>query len=39
MGIAAIMANRFMHVTNEVEILNAELEMKVEDRTKNSQKV
>jgi serine phosphatase RsbU (regulator of sigma subunit) len=34
MGIAAIMANRFMHVTNEVEILNAELEMKVEDRTK-----
>ncbi len=34
MGIAGIMANRFMHVTNEVEILNAELEKKVEDRTR-----
>ncbi|MBP9161973.1 MAG: SpoIIE family protein phosphatase [Leptospiraceae bacterium] len=34
MGIAGIMANRFMHVTNEVEILNEELEKKVEDRTK-----
>jgi len=34
MGIAAIMANRFMKVTNEVEELNADLEMKVEDRTK-----
>ena len=34
MGIATIMANRFMHVTNEVEILNSELEQKVEDRTK-----
>ena len=33
MGIVGIMANRFMHVTNEVETLNAELE-KVEDRTK-----
>ncbi|MBP7280806.1 MAG: SpoIIE family protein phosphatase [Leptospiraceae bacterium] len=34
MGIATIMANRFMFITNEVEILNAELEKKVEDRTK-----
>ena len=34
MGIAGIMANRFMQVTNEVEVLNTELEMKVEDRTK-----
>jgi tetratricopeptide (TPR) repeat protein len=37
MGIAGIMANRFMHVTNEVETLNAELEKKVEDRTKKLQ--
>lgn len=34
MGIAGVMANRFMQVTNEVESLNAELEKKVEDRTK-----
>ncbi len=34
MGIAGIMANRFMHITNEVEILNAELEERVEDRTR-----
>ncbi|MBK8395932.1 MAG: SpoIIE family protein phosphatase [Leptospiraceae bacterium] len=34
MGIATIMANRFMAITNEVETLNLELEKKVEDRTK-----
>lgn len=33
LGITAIMANRFMRVTNEVEELNKNLEKKVEERT------
>ena len=32
-GLAGIMANRFMRVTGQVEVLNAELERKVEERT------
>ncbi|MDX1960193.1 MAG: 7TM diverse intracellular signaling domain-containing protein [Leptospiraceae bacterium] len=36
-GIATIMANKFMTVTNDFEALNIELEKKVEDRTKELQ--
>ncbi|MBI3394769.1 MAG: SpoIIE family protein phosphatase [Spirochaetia bacterium] len=37
LGIAGILANRFMRVHNEVEELNSQLEKKVEDRTKQLQ--
>ena len=38
LGIAGILANRFMRVHNEVEELNANLEKQVEDRTLQLQK-
>ncbi len=38
LGIAGILANRFMRVHNEVEELNANLEKQVEDRTRRLQK-
>ena len=37
LGIAGILANRFMRVHNEVEELNANLEKQVEDRTRRLQ--
>lgn len=37
-GIAAVLANRFLRVHNEVEELNATLEKKVEERTRELQK-
>lgn len=36
-GLAGLMASRFMRVTNEVETLNRDLEQKVVDRTKDLQ--
>lgn len=36
-GLAALMANRFMRVTNEVEELNMDLDQKVRDRTNELQ--
>jgi len=38
MGIAVVLANRFLTVHNQVEELNESLERKVEDRTKELQK-
>ena len=37
-GLAALMASRFMRVTNEVEELNRDLDQKVRDRTSELQK-
>lgn len=37
-GIAAVLANRFLRVHNQVEELNASLELKVEERTRELQK-
>jgi hypothetical protein len=37
-GIAFVLANRFLRVHNEVEELNANLELKVEERTRELQK-
>lgn len=37
LGIAGILANRFMRVHNEVEVLNTQLEEKVVDRTRQLQ--
>lgn len=38
MGIAAVLANRFLRLHNEVEELNTNLEKKVEERTRELQK-